>query len=252
MDSEATTTDSDRGAVRPWERRGAARTALVWEALQAHLGDSGSVIVDIGGGTGGLAVRAAGLGNRVTVLDPNPDALAAALRRAHESGVADRVAVVQGDLTDLGVHVAPGSVDLVLCHEVLGLLDDPRAGLSAIATALRPGAVASLVVGQRHAAVLARAMAGQLAEARDLLAGGVGKQRLFVAEEWPELLASVGCELASIHAIRVFADLVPAALVDSEPGAAAALLELERAVTDRPEYLPLATQLHVLARRTAA
>ena len=50
-----------------------------------------------------------------------------------------------------------------------------------------------------------------------------------------------------MHGIRVFADLVPGALLDLEPGATAALLELERAVADRPEYLPLATQLHVLA-----
>ncbi len=51
-----------------------------------------------------------------------------------------------------------------------------------------------------------------------------------------------------MHAVRVFADLVPGALLDSEPGATAALLDLERAVASRPEYLPLATQLHLLAR----
>ena len=36
----------------------------------------------------------------------------------------------------------------------------------------------------------------------------------------------------------------PARLLDLEPGATAALVELEQAVADRPEYLPLATQLH--------
>jgi len=38
-------------------------------------------------------------------------------------------------------------------------------------------------------------------------------------------------------------------LLDLEPGAAQALVELERAVAERPEYLSLATQLHLLARR---
>ena len=47
-----------------------------------------------------------------------------------------------------------------------------------------------------------------------------------------------------MHGVRVFADLVPGSLLDLEPGATAALLELERAVATRPEYLPLATQLH--------
>ena len=52
-----------------------------------------------------------------------------------------------------------------------------------------------------------------------------------------------------MHAIRVFADLVPGSLLDLEPGATAALVELEQAVAERPEYLPLAAQLHVLAKR---
>ena len=52
-----------------------------------------------------------------------------------------------------------------------------------------------------------------------------------------------------MHGVRVFADLVPGALLDLEPGTTAALLELEQAVADRPEYFPLATQLHVLAQR---
>ena len=50
-----------------------------------------------------------------------------------------------------------------------------------------------------------------------------------------------------MHGVRVFADLVPGSLLDLEPGATAALVELERAVAARPEYLPLATQLHLLA-----
>jgi hypothetical protein len=62
------------------------------------------------------------------------------------------------------------------------------------------------------------------------------------------LLTTAGFETVSTHGIRVFADLVPGSLLDLEPGATAALVELERAVAERPEYLPLATQLHLLAR----
>jgi hypothetical protein len=47
----------------------------------------------------------------------------------------------------------------------------------------------------------------------------------------------------------VFADLVPSTLVDLEPGAATALVELEQAVAERPEYLALATQIHAVATR---
>jgi hypothetical protein len=50
-----------------------------------------------------------------------------------------------------------------------------------------------------------------------------------------------------VHAVRVFTDLVPGSLLDLEPGAHQAMLELEHAVAQRREYLSLATQLHVLA-----
>jgi len=49
--------------------------------------------------------------------------------------------------------------------------------------------------------------------------------------------------------VRVFVDLVPSSLVDLEPGAAAALVELEQAVASRPEYLALGTQIHAVATR---
>jgi hypothetical protein len=56
--------------------------------------------------------------------------------------------------------------------------------------------------------------------------------------------------LESVHGVRVFADLVPGSLLDLEPGAPAALAELEHAVADRPEFLPLAAQLHLVAVRS--
>lgn len=250
---------AQNASQRP-QGRGAARTAVVWDALQEVLGAEGptgpgsgpAAVVDIGGGTGGFAVRVAGLGHRVTVVDPSPDALAILARRAEESGVADRVHGIQGDIASLHDLVPAQSVDVVLCHGVLEIVDDPAAALTALAGVLKPGGVLSLLVAQRHAAVLARAMAGHFTQARTLLddptAGGA--TRRFTAAETAEMLVGSGFEPTAMHAVRVFVDLVPSSLVDLEPGAAHALVELEQAVADRPEYLPLGTQLHALARRT--
>jgi S-adenosylmethionine-dependent methyltransferase len=246
---------------RPFERRTAARTAVVWDAVRALLdGASEQRVLDIGGGTGGFAVRLAGLGHRVTVVDPSPDALAALARRAAEADVADRVTGLQGDLGNLR-ELAPDpvdhEVDLVLCHGVLGLVDDPAAALATITSVLRPGGALSLLVNQRHAAVLARAMAGHFVQAREILEGDQSAtqptqdrgERRFTAEEVAQLLDTAGFSTSSTHGIRVFADLVPSSLLDLEPGASAALVELERAVAERPEYLTLASQLHVIATR---
>jgi len=252
------------------QRRSAARTAVVWEALEHAL--SGvpdhhdepaqapptASVVDIGGGTGGFAVRVAELGHRVTVIDPSPDALAALGRRADESGVAGLVTAQQGELASLLDLVPEHSADVVLCHGVLEIVDDPASALATIAQVLRPGGTLSLLVGQRHAAVVARAMAGHFGQARELLdastpprtediAGTATPQHRFTADEITAVLDDAGYDTRAMHAVRVFADLVPSSLLDLEPGSATALVELEHAVAERPEYLTLASQLHVLA-----
>ncbi len=237
------------------QRRSMARTAVVWDAVQGVLAPlsqtpAGASVVDIGGGTGGLAVRVAELGHRVTVVDPSPDALAILGRRAEESGVADRITGLQGDLAGVLDLVPAGSADVVLCHGVLEIVE-PAAALTAIAAVLRPGGTLSLLVNQRHAAVLARAMAGHFGQAKTLLDSTEPSTtgRRFTAEEITALLDKAGFDVPTLHAVRVFVDLVPSTLVDLEPGAADALVELERAVAQRPEYLTLGTQLHALSTR---
>lgn len=239
---------------RPGERPGSVRTAVVWDALGPVLAGASCDVVDIGGGTGGFAVRVAQAGHRVTVVDPSPDALAALARRAREVGV--EVAGRQGDVSGLLDVVGADSADLVLCHGLLEVVDAGEA-LATIRQVLRPGGTVSILVAQRHAAVVARAMAGHLHQALALLdgdehvertAGRSGRPpRRFTAAEIASLVEQAGFAVGAMHAVRVFTDLVPGSLLDQEAGAAAALADLERAVAERPEYLPLATQIHLLA-----
>lgn len=248
--------DSPKADIGP----GAIRTAVVWDAVRevvAGLGaDRALTIVDLGGGTGGLAVRIAGLGHEVTVIDPSPNALASLHRRAADEGVEALVEAVQGDAGDLGRYAPDGSVDLLLCHGVLDVMEDPDPALDGIRTALRPGGCVSVVVLGRPAGVVARALSGQFDRARALLDARPASWRLeehgprrFTGPEVEDLLSRHGLELERVDAVRVFSDLVPSALVDGEPGARRALLELERAVAQRPEFAAVAGQLHVVARR---
>ena len=248
---------SARSTQSAYHRRSSARTAVVWDALGPLLGQGRSgeddplEVLDIGGGTGGFAVGVAELGHHVVVVDPSPDALATLARRSAEAGVADRVRGVQGDLATLAGLAPATGVDVVLCHGVLEVVDDPRAALGAIHDVLRPDGALSLLVSQRHAAVLARAMAGHFRQAHELLDAADPSEapHRFTAEEIRTLLDAVGFGAPTLHAIRVFGDLVPSSLVDLETGASAALAALEEAVSTRPEYLALATQIHALARR---
>jgi S-adenosylmethionine-dependent methyltransferase len=244
------------------------RTAVIWAALRAELdrrpGEPLSVI-DVGGGTGGFAVPLARSGHRVTVIDASPDALASLRRRAVDAGVADLVSGVQGDGDQLAALVAPQSADLVLCHSVLEEVDDPARVLASIAAILRTGGAASIVVANRRGAILAKALAGHIAAAVDLLgeesggaagraggsgggAGGGGKsQRRFDTESATALIVAAGLDVESVHGVRVIADIIPGTLVDSD---AQSLLNFELVAAGHPPFRDIATQLHLLARRT--
>lgn len=243
------------------------RNAVVWEVLRDALedrvkatGGESLQVLDTGGGTGNFAVPVARLGHRVTVVDPSPNALFALERRAAEAGVEDRVRGVQGDAHGLFDVVERGGSDVVLCHGVLEYVDDPAEALRNVVAALRPeGGVLSLMAAGLGGAVLARALAGHFTEARQALSAPDGRwgegdpmPRRFTAERLTDLVAATGLRVAAVHGVRVFADLVPGALVDTEPDALEALARLEAAASELPAFQSVATQLHVLADVPAA
>jgi 2-polyprenyl-3-methyl-5-hydroxy-6-metoxy-1,4-benzoquinol methylase len=234
------------------------RTAVIWAALRRELDlrDGRSLdVIDVGGGTGGFAVPLAVAGHQVTVIDASPDALASLARRAADAGVASRVHAVQGDGDQLATLVPAQAADVVLCHSVLEEVDDPAAVMAAIAAALRPGGVTSIVVASRAGAALARALAGHLGAASALLkdpegasSSGVDKRR-FDADSAAALVTAAGFTVEGISGVRVVADLMPGALADADPGG---MLDFELATASLPPFRDIATQLHLLARRTAS
>jgi S-adenosylmethionine-dependent methyltransferase len=250
-------------------RRDGARSTLVWDVLQevvaaraARAGRARLDIVDVGGGTGGFAVPFAALGHRVTVVDPSPDALAAAQRRAAEMRVT--LTAVQGDAGELARLVGDGAADLVICHSVLEYVDSPAAAMAAIARVLRPGATVSVLAANTVAAVLHRALAGRYAEARHLLAteglaaegaaepegAGDGVPRRFTLAGLTALIEGAGLRAGNAHGIRVFAGLLPSgAGAAADPAAAGELRALEEAAAVYPALRDIAARLHVLGHR---
>ena len=118
-------------------------------------------VVDLGGGTGGVATALAEHGHRVTVIDPSPDALASLERRSAEAGLEGRIVGRQGDAADLVDVVGERSVDVVVCHRVLEVVESPPEALAAVAAVLRPAGALSLLAPQRRAAVLGHALAAR-------------------------------------------------------------------------------------------
>ncbi len=169
---QASKTASDQ-ALKPGRREG-ARASVVWDVLRGVLADRAAQtgrerldVIDAGGGTGGFAVPLAALGHHVTVVDPSPDSLAAAQRRAAEMNVP--IAAIQGEAGGLDSVAGEEAADLVICHSVLEYVDSPADALSAIARVLRPDGTVSVLAASAVAAVLHRALAGRFADAHALL-----------------------------------------------------------------------------------
>lgn len=210
---------------------------------QLALRGTGLEVVDLGGGTGGIAAALAEAGHTVLVVDPSPDALAATQRRAAEAGLSDRITAVQGDSTTLSELVPAGSVDVVTFHLVMERREGVADALAAMATVLKPGGLLSIVINQRLPRVWQQAEAGHFDAARQILQDDGLLDRAGLLD----LLAAGGWEVLAEHGVGVITDRVPEAAAE---GQSDELLELEAAAAGNPAHLESAIRLHVLASNT--
>ena len=192
----------------------------------------------------------------VTVVEPNPNALAALSRRAADAGVADRITAVQADSDALGSEVPAGGADLVLAHGLFEVVEDPKRTMAAIVETTAVGGAVSVLVANRTAAVLHRAIAGRLDEAGALVGEPSGRladellERRLDTKSLTRLLGDAGLVVELLQGYGVLTDLVPSAALAKDPTAADTLAELELRVATVPALRDVATRLHALARRT--
>ena len=121
--------DAGHGLATPAVER--AWSDVLEDALDAAPLD----VLDVGTGTGLLAVIAAKLGHRVTGVDFTPAMLERGAHRAERAGV--HVAWCEGDGMDLPFR--PDSFDAVVSRHVLWTLTDPAAAFREWVRVTRPG-----------------------------------------------------------------------------------------------------------------
>jgi len=210
--------------------------------------------LDLGCGTGALAVRLARLGFHVTLLDASLPMLDFAERAAREAGVTERIAVKHGDAVQLATLFDAGSFDLILCHNLLEYVDDPGAVLRGAARALRdPSGILSVLVRTQAGEVLKAAIqAGDLAATEHNLTAEWGQEslyggrvRLFAAENLQAMLVAASFAVIAERGVRVVSDYLPRRVPRAEEYER--IFELERKLGTRPEFAAVARYSHCLA-----
>lgn len=202
-----------------------------------------------------LAVPFAAAGCVVTVVEPNPNALATLSRRASDAGVSDRITAVQADSDALGQMVPAASMDVVVAHGLLEVVDDPKKTVAAMADAVAPGGVVSVLVANRMAALLHRALAGRLAEAAALTEDPAGRLpaeallRRYDTDTLLTLLTDAGLTVELVQGHGVLSELVPGSVLQQDPSAPEAMAALELRLARLSPLRDIAARLHALARK---
>jgi S-adenosylmethionine-dependent methyltransferase len=239
---------------------GRLRLDLAFANLQDFLPQASRPLLalDIGCGTGAIAVRLARLGLHVTLLDASVQMLDLAQRAATEAGVTDKVMLKHGDAAQFAALFPAESFDVILCHNFLEYADDPCAVLRSAAGALRDssGIISVLVRNQAGEVLKAAIQDGDLAAAESNLIAEWGREslyggrvRLFTAESLKATLIESSLAVTAQRGVRVLSDYLPTKV--SRNDQYERILELERKLSRRPEFAAVARYTQCLAHRAA-
>jgi S-adenosylmethionine-dependent methyltransferase len=203
-----------------------------------------------------MAVRLARLGVHVTLLDSSREMLDLASRAAREAGLGANIVLQEGDASQAANLFCGECFDVILCHNVLEFVDDPRAVLRSASQVMRDSSILSVLVRTQAGEVWKAAIqAGDLAGAwRSLTAEWGceslfgGKVRLFAPENLNAMLREASLAATATRGVRAISDYLPQAI--SFEAEYERILELERELGRRPEFAAVARYAQLLVRRT--
>jgi S-adenosylmethionine-dependent methyltransferase len=258
-DFEYFRTDAAKYAAYLERPEGRLRLDLAFANLQEFLPQASRPlrVLDLGCGTGAIAVRLAQLGFQVTLLDSSLPMMDLARRAAQEAGVTERTALKHGDAAQLPDLFQAGSFDVILCHNLLEYVEDPGAVLRLAARAMRDSsAILSVLVRNQSGEVLKAAIqAGDLDAAEQNLTAEWGneslyggKVRLFTAESLHAMLVQASLVVVAERGVRIVSDYLPPQICRTTEYER--IFELERKLGRRPEFAAVARYTQYLARCT--
>jgi SAM-dependent methyltransferase len=240
--------------------KGYVRTYVMHHHLLAHLPPAPADILDVGGGAGHQSLPLAQAGYSVTILDSSPAMLDRARQRLDTlpEDVRSRVTLLEGDGEHAHQAVTGRRFDGVLCHGVLGYLDDPEPMVDALCRCVAPGGLVSIMTANAHAMAVRPAM-----EQRwdDALASFDSRSEIGVlgvpgradtVEDLSALLEARGVAPERWYGVWLFVDWLDFAgatldPTDAERREATARAELE--ASKRDPYRGISRVFHLVGRR---
>lgn len=257
-DSERFRQGAEKYAAYLKTPEGRLRSDLAFANLHEFLPKSSGQVraLDLGGGTGEIAVRLARLGIHVTLLDSSQPMLDLAREAAKEAGVTDKIGMKYGDATELWNLLEDTSFDVILCHNVLEYVNAPAVVLGMISRGLRdPNSLVSILVRNQAGEVLKAAIqSGDLVQAERNLTAECsheslydGSVRLFTAESFQTMLNAASLSVIAERGVRVVSDYLPP--VVSRSAEYDRILQLEHKLGSRQEFVRMARYTQWFAHR---
>ena len=239
---------------------GRIRCEVVWHNLAPYLPpvtdpDHPPRVLDMGGGSGELALRLVQGGYLVWLADSAPAMLDQAQQAAQDlpAEVRSRLTLCEVAADRASGSFAPGYFDVITCHTLIEYLPEPGFTLCALTSLLGGGGLLSLSFVNRHAEVLRQVWsradpAGALARLEEgAFCAGLFDitGTAYTTREVSDWLVDEGLTLTATCGVRAFADYVPRERLD-EAAFFDALLCLEKAVGNRRPYNLLARYVHLI------
>lgn len=240
--------------------KGFVRSFVLHRHLLDHLSPPPGPVLDVGGGAGHQSFLLAEAGYEVMLLDSSPamlDKARARLKRL-SAETQRRVTLLQADGQNADEAVHGRRFSAVLCHGVLGYLEDPRPMVKELCVCAAPGAIVSIMTGNARATAVQPALEQRWEDALAAFHArtGVGvlgvRGRADTVEEVSDLVRSHGVEPLQWYGVWLFVDWLTFAGVELDPSdmkqvAATAAVELEASRLD--PYRRLSRVFHLLARK---
>jgi len=240
--------------------KGRVRTYVMHQQLLEHLPPSPATVLDVGGGAGHQSFPLAQAGYEVTLLDSSAGMLDKARQRLQRlpDEVRQRVTFVQADGEDAEEAVEGRRFAAVLCHGVLGYLEQTQPLVDQLCRCAAAGGIVSVMAGNADAAAVRPALERRWDDALASFdatseIGVLGlPTRAHTVEELSELMRGRGVRPLGWYGVWHFVDWLdlagtPVDTGDSERLAAAAAVELEAGRRD--PYRRLSRIFHLVGRK---